>query len=247
MTRGWFLSSTPREHQRPRYPIRRCRTRRYPIRRCLRPRRSGLSWAYGHDRSERGLADEPASLDPRGERLREVANPRSGLGWVAEMGARVAGDRYGLAKQALEGPYVQVGRLRRLRHPSSFSHSRQRMPPSALSRKVTSTPRFLVPSGRTQVSRMATCLLQEAHCSGGCLTGEHGSSGGPAGSPPCEPALLTRVPGAGTGPASPRPRRGVLRAGSENLPLPRARANKLSVRGLLAGDVGATGRVGVCW
>jgi hypothetical protein len=45
----------------------------------------------------------------------------------------------------------------------------QRIPPSALSRKVTSTPRFSVPSGRTQVSRVAICLLHEEHCSGCCL------------------------------------------------------------------------------
>jgi len=46
----------------------------------------------------------------------------------------------------------------------------QRIAPSALSRKVTSAPRFSVPSGNTQVSRVAICRSQEAHCSGSCLT-----------------------------------------------------------------------------
>ena len=41
---------------------------------------------------------------------------------------------------------------------------------SALSRKVTSTPRFSVPSGKTQVSRVAIWQSQEAHYSGSCLT-----------------------------------------------------------------------------
>ena len=43
------------------------------------------------------------------------------------------------------------------------------MPPSALSRKVTSAPRFSVPSGRRHLSRVAIWRSQEAHCSGSCL------------------------------------------------------------------------------
>jgi hypothetical protein len=46
----------------------------------------------------------------------------------------------------------------------------QRIPPSALSRKVTSAPRFCESSGRTQVSRVAIWRPQAAHCSGSCLT-----------------------------------------------------------------------------
>jgi hypothetical protein len=37
------------------------------------------------------------------------------LGWVAEMGFRVSCDRYGLAEQSLDAPYVQVGCFRGLR------------------------------------------------------------------------------------------------------------------------------------
>ena len=43
------------------------------------------------------------------------------------------------------------------------------MPPSALSRKVTSAPRFSVPSGRMRVSGVAICLLQDPHRSGSRL------------------------------------------------------------------------------
>lgn len=43
------------------------------------------------------------------------------------------------------------------------------IPPSALSLKVTSTPLFSVPSGSTQVSRVAICFSQLSHCSGSCL------------------------------------------------------------------------------
>ena len=49
------------------------------------------------------------------------------------------------------------------------AHSTHRIPPSALSLKVTSAPLFSVPSGRTQVSRVDICFLQLAHCSGSCL------------------------------------------------------------------------------
>jgi hypothetical protein len=54
------------------------------------------------------------------------------------------------------------------------AYSRHRIPPSALSPKVTSAPLFSaplfsVPSGRTQVSRVAIWRLQFAHCSGSCL------------------------------------------------------------------------------
>jgi hypothetical protein len=45
-----------------------------------------------------------------------------------------------------------------------------RIPPSALSRNVTSAPRLCVSSCRTHDSRVAICLSQEAHCSGSCLT-----------------------------------------------------------------------------
>jgi hypothetical protein len=51
----------------------------------------------------------------------------------------------------------------------SRRQSRHRMPPSALSRNVTSSTRFCVPSGRTYLSRVAICRPQEAHCSGSCL------------------------------------------------------------------------------
>ena len=51
------------------------------------------------------------------------------------------------------------------------AHSTHRIPSSALSLNVTSAPLFFVPSGRTQVSSVAICLLQDSHCSGSCLMG----------------------------------------------------------------------------
>ena len=77
-------------------------------------------------------------------------------------------------------PYISLGALRLgvsvARIAGDYScvereaHSKQRISPSALSRNVSSTLRFSVPSGKTQRSRVAICRPQEAHCSGSCLT-----------------------------------------------------------------------------
>ena len=72
----------------------------------------------------------------------------------------------------------------------SPTHPTHRIPPSALSLKVTSAPLFREPSGRTQISRVAICLLQDSHCSGSCLTAGSGRRADRA-SPTCSPRAPT--------------------------------------------------------
>jgi hypothetical protein len=70
----------------------------------------------------------------------------------------------GTAEGAVAAEEVPHGR-------SPPAHPMHLIPPSALSRKVTSEPLFSVLSGRTQVSGVDICLLQLSHCSGSCLMG----------------------------------------------------------------------------